>query len=123
MLLAMSAAVTGTAAVPGAQPAMGGDPDAFEFRLEQTESHRGLGVQGYVHNALPWRIANVRLRVDSLDPNGALIASASDWVPGNVTAGGRGFFYVAIEAPAPTYRVSVQAFDKIMRDPPAPQAP
>jgi hypothetical protein len=50
-----------------------------------------------------------------------LIASASGWVAGDVAAGGRGYFYVPVSAHAPTYRPSVQRFDKVMLD--APQAP
>jgi hypothetical protein len=89
--------------------------------LESWRRDRGLGVHGYVHNPLPWRITNVRLQVDSVDANGTLIASASGWVQGDVGARGRGYFYVPIAAPAPTYRASVQAFDKVIFE--APQAP
>ena len=117
LVFAMIASTIGTAIAP----ASAGDERAFAFRLEQTEGHRGVGVHGYVYNELPWRITNVRVQVDSVDANGTVIASASGWVVGDVAARGRAYFYVPISAPAPTYRASVQAFDKVMLD--APQAP
>jgi hypothetical protein len=93
----------------------------FRFDVAQTHSHRGLGVEGYVYNGLPSRISNVRLRVDSVDANGAVTASASGWVVGDVKAGGRGYFYVAVPAPANSYRATVQSFDKVATE--APQSP
>ena len=103
--------------------AIAGDESPFRFQFGQSQSHRGLAVEGYVYNALPWRITNVRLQVDSLDANGTPVASASGWVLGDVPAGGRGYFYVPVSAQAPTYRPSVQTFDKVMLEVPAPQAP
>jgi hypothetical protein len=82
-----------------------------------------LAVEGYVYNALPWRITNVRVQVDSIDANGALVASASGRVLGDLAAGGRGCFYVRISVQAATYRPSVQTFAKVMLEVPAPQAP
>ena len=104
----------------------GGDRDGgcpFRFELAQTDSHRGLGVEGYVYNGLPWRISNVRLRLESVDVNGAVTASASGWVIGDVKAGGRGYFYVAVSSPATTYRATVQSFDKVAVEAPRFEAP
>ena len=119
-VLGMIAATIGTATVPG-QTAIVGEQPPFEFQLEQTEGYRGLAVQGYVYNPLQWRITNVRVRVDSLDANGTLLASASGWVQGDVSARGRAYFYVPIATPAPAYRATVQTFDRVMLE--APQAP
>ena len=119
-VLAMIAAAIGTATMP-AETALAADQGPFEFELEQTEGYRGLAVHGHVYNPLQWRITNVRVRVDSLDLNGTLIASTSGWVQGDVGARDRGYFYVPIATPAPTYRASVQAYDKVMIE--APQAP
>ena len=112
-----------TPTTPRAETVLAADESPFGFQYEETRSHRGLGVEGYVSNALPWRITNVRLQVDSLDLNGSLIASASGWVVGDVPAHGRGYFYVRVAAPAATYRPSVQTFDRVMLEAPAPQAP
>ena len=123
LVLAVTIAMTiGMATTARAQTAIAGER-GFRFQFEQSEGPRGLAVEGYVYNPLPWRITNVRLQVDSIDANGALLASASGWVLGDVAAGGRGYFYVPVSAPAPTYRPSVQTFHKVMLEVPAPQAP
>ena len=123
VVLAMLAMTLGTATTGTAQTASDGDPGSFRFEFEQTESHRGLAVEGYVYSALPWRVTNVRLQIDSIDANGTPVASASGWVFGDVPARGRGYFYVPVSRHAGTYRASVQTFDKVMLEAPAPQAP
>ena len=123
MVGAIVATTIGTATVARTQTAIASDESAFTFQLEQTVSPRGVAVEGYVRNALPWRITNVRLQVDSIDANGTLIASAPGWVLGDVAAGGRGYFYVPVSAHAATYRASVQAFDRVALEAVAPQAP
>ncbi len=123
VVLATIAMTVGTATAAGAQTALASDESPFRFQFEQREGPRGLAVEGYIYNALPWRITNVRLQVDSIDVSGTLAASASGWVLGDVAAGGRGYFYVPVSAQAPTYRPSVQTFDKVMLEVPAPQAP
>ena len=95
--------------------------DGFRFEAEQTESHRGRAVAGWAYNDLPWRITNVRLRVDCLDDRGTVTESAMGWVLGDVSAGGRGYFYVPVSSPAPKVRVTVQSFDKVARE--VPEAP
>jgi hypothetical protein len=122
VVLATIVMTIGTATA-AAQTALAGDESPFRFEFEQSEGPRGLAVEGYVYNALPWRITNVRLQVDSIDASGTLVASASGWVLGDVAAGGRGYFYVPVSAQTPTYRPSVQTFDKVMLEVPAPQAP
>ena len=75
LLFAMTLATIAGAGVGNAETAT---PDApFRFELAETNGHRGLGVAGYVYNGLPWRITNVRLRVESVDPNGTVTASWS----------------------------------------------
>ena len=117
----MIAATIATGAVARAQAPTASGQSPFRFHFEESESHRDVAVEGYVYNTLPWRITNVRLLVDSIDSNRMLIASASGWVAGDVAAGGRGCFYVPVSAHAPTYRPTVQRFDKVILD--APQAP
>ena len=95
----------------------------FRFELAQADGPRGLGVEGYVYNGLPWRITNVRLRVDGVDANGTVTASVSGWVMGDVEAGGHGYFYVPVSSAAKTYRATVQSFDKIAIEAPRVEAP
>lgn len=125
MLVVMGIVATpiGTATVSTAQTAMASDQSAFGFQVEQTKNHRGVAVEGYVHNALPWRITNVRLPVDSIDADGTLMASASGWVLGDVAVGGRGYCYVPVSTPAARYRATIQRFDKVMLEPQALQSP
>jgi hypothetical protein len=123
LVLATIAMTIATATVATAQTAITSDERPFRFQFEQSNSPRGLAVEGYVYNTLPWRITNVRLQVDSIGADGTVVASALGWVLGDVAAGGRAFFYVPVSAQAPTYRPSVRTFDKVMLEVPAPQAP
>ena len=120
VVFATIAAILGAPTAARVQTAIAGDESPFQFQFAQSEGPRGLAVEGYVYNALPWRITNVRLQVDSLDGDGTLVASASGWVLGDVPARGRGYFYVPVSAPAATYRPTVQRFDKVMLEVQAP---
>ena len=111
LVIAMTLATIAGADVVRAETATADAP--FRLELAQANGARGLGVEGYVYNGLPWRITNVRVRVESVDANGMVTASASGWVIGDVKAGGRGYFYVPVSAPAKTYRGAVQSFDKV----------
>jgi hypothetical protein len=121
--LAMLGTTVGTTIIPATHTALAFEERAFSFQMEQTQGPRGVGVQGYVHNTLPWRITNVRVQVDSIDANATLVASASGWVLGDVAAGSHAYFYVPVSEPAAMYRARVQAFDKVRLETPTPQAP
>lgn len=122
-VFAMMATTIGTATSPSAQTAIAGDQTPFTFQFEKTASPRGVAIEGWVTSTLRARITNVRVQIDSMDANGALIASASGWVLGDVAGGGRGYFYVPISAQAATYRATVQRFDRVTAESPAPEAP
>ena len=95
-----------------AEPAQADSP--FRFELEQRGNpRRGLAVAGYLYSGLPWRITNVRLRVESVDSKGAVTAESHGWVLGDVVPGGRAYFYLPISWPAPTYRPVVESFDRV----------
>jgi hypothetical protein len=121
LLFAMTVTTIAGAGVATAEAATA--PAPFRFQLAQADGHRGLGVEGYVYNGLPWRITNVRLRVEGVDAKGTVTMSASGWVIGDVQAGGRGYFYVPVSAPANTYRATVLSFDKVAVEAPRVQAP
>lgn len=95
----------------------------FRFDLEEADSPRGKGVEGYIYNQSPWRITNVRLRVQSVDRNGTVTNESSGWVVGDVKAGGRSYFYVSVPAHAASYRATVQSFDKVGFEGSRPEAP
>jgi hypothetical protein len=121
LLFVMTLTTVASADSVNADPATADAP--FRFELAQADGHRAPGVEGYVYNGLPWRITNVRLRVEGFDANGTVTASASGWVMGNLQAGGRAYFYVPVSSPAMTYRATVQSFDKVAVEAPPVQAP
>jgi len=123
LLAAMTIATIAGSGAAMAQTPVADTQASFRFELDQTNGPRGLGVEGYVYNSLSSRITNVRLRVDSVDANGVVTASASGWVVGDVNAGGRGYFYVAVSSPATMYRAAVQSFDKVAVEAPHFEAP
>ena len=102
--------------VAHAQAPSHGEPEALRFEFAPTQSVRGRGVAGWAYNDSAWRLTNVRLRVESIDAGGAVQASASGWVQGDLRAGDRAYFYVAVPSHAPTYRVSVESFDRVARE-------
>ena len=111
-------------AVAKAQTSATDAQNPFRFELEEAQSpFRGRAVEGYVYNNLPWRITNVRLRVESVDPTGTVTGEAYGWVVGDVRAGGRGYFFVLVSSRAATYRATVQSFDKVALEAPKPEAP
>ena len=123
LVLAVVVTTVAGAVLSAAQPwAAEDERSQFRFEFAETESYRGLGVEGWIYNDLRWRVTNVRLRVDCVDANTAVNASGAGWVIGDVLAGGRGYFYVPIPSRAAAYRVSVQSFDKVSleRDTQAP---
>jgi len=105
------------------ETAIADEQGSFRFELAQVDGPRGLAVQGYLYNGLPWRITNVRLHVESVDENGTVTTSSPGWVVGDVGAGGRGWFYVPVSSPAATYHATVQSFDKVVLEPPRFEAP
>src|SRR5262245_50968902 len=63
-------------------------------------------VWGYVTNRSPYDFDRLRVLVDGLGPDGAILEQRLVWVPGLLGGGGRNYFEVAM-APAPVYRVRV----------------
>ena len=123
LVLGMVAAGVLPATVAKAQTMVTQSQSDFRFDLDEADSHRGKAVEGYVYNSSPWRITNVRLRVESVDGDGKVTNESSGWVVGDVKAGGRGYFYVPIPAHAASYRASVQSFDKVGLEGSRPEAP
>jgi hypothetical protein len=117
-------AVTGTHGAARAESPAAGAENPFRFELGEAENpHRGRAVEGYVYNELPWRITNVRLRVESVDSAGTVTGQNSGWVLGDVKAGGRGYFFVLVAPGAATYRASVESYDRVMLEAPRSEAP
>ena len=83
------------------------------FRIEWNAGERRGEpvVYGHVVNEWGMPARSVRLLVDALDPAGNVVGQKVTWVPGVLTPGTRAPFEAPAPAAAPTYRVSVFAFD------------
>jgi len=88
----------------------------FRFDLREITDHRGPAVEGYLYNGLRWRIGNVRVRIESLDPTGQVRGEAYGWALGDVSAGGRTFFVVPIGVRGAAYHATVDSFDRMSRE-------
>ena len=114
------AVLTAPCAAEAQQPAQ----NPFRFELEEAQNpFRGRAIEGYVYNNLPWRITNVRLRVESVDSAGGVTGETYGWVVGDVKAGGRGYFFVLVSSGAATYRATVESFNKVALEAPQLEAP
>ena len=72
-------------------------------------------VWGYVTNRSPYTFDRLRLLVDALGPDGAILGQRVVWAPGLLGGGGRTYFEAPM-VPAPTYRVRVFSYDRVETD-------
>jgi hypothetical protein len=112
--------VGGLVLAPGLDPVAGAAPELFTVQWEPHATGGVPAVQGYLENHSTMRVGDVRLRVDTVDERGAVVAECFGWVIGDVPAGGRGFFLIRVRVPGPSYRISVESYDAIA---PAGEAP
>src|SRR5262245_10946099 len=83
------------------------------FKVEvspQPVPRGGWAVEGYVNSTHPYRVNSVRVRVDVLDESGQVIHQAYGWVPGDIPAGGRAYFFVSVPQRGAAYRAQVLSF-------------
>jgi hypothetical protein len=82
------------------------------FKLDwQPAVRRGRPiVAGHILNDWGMPAASIQLLVDALDERGAVLGQRVEWLGTGLTPGMRAYFEVPAPAPAPTYRVSVYAF-------------
>src|SRR5262245_34037516 len=76
----------------------------------------GWAVEGYVNSTHPYRVNSVRVRVDVLDESGKVIHQAYGWVPGDIPAGGRAYFFVSVPTRGASYRAEVLSFYLVARE-------
>lgn len=94
------------------------DVDRY-FRVEwdpEAVPRGGWAVQGYVYSSHMYRVSGVRLRVEVLDSSGQVQHVAYGWVPGDVPAGGRAYFFVSVPSKGAAYRVKVLSFFLVSRE-------
>jgi hypothetical protein len=76
----------------------------------------GWAVQGYVISSHNYRVNGVRLQVEVLDSAGEVENRVFGWVPGDVPAGGRAYFFVSVPKRGAAYRVKVLSFFLVSRE-------
>jgi hypothetical protein len=89
------------------------------FRVEwdpEAVPRGGWAVQGYVYSSHLYRVSGVRLRVEVLDASGQVVHVAYGWVPGDVPAGGRAYFFVSVPNRGAAYRVKVLSYFLVSRE-------
>ena len=87
-----------------------------------TETWSRPALTGFVYNDSTFRIGSVRLRVEALDGANQVLSEALSWAYVDVPARGRGAFRVARPRQGETFRITVESFVLIAREPP-PQSP
>jgi hypothetical protein len=70
-------------------------------------------LSGYVESALGEPVKQVQLLAQALDASGNVIGQRLQWMPEVIPALGRTYFEVPKMPPAPQYRVTVWAYDRI----------
>jgi hypothetical protein len=92
----------------------GGSPAPW-FRVTWNEHRYGpvLKVEGYVQNASPFRVTNVRLEIDGVDGGGRSVARMFGWTFGDIAPGDRGYFTAAAIPGATAYQITVASFDVV----------
>ena len=84
----------------------------FQVEWETAQTKKGSPlIAGYVQNTRGGGVANIRLRVDTLDAQGQVIATTTALAPGYVGGFSRAYFEVPIEKTGIGYRVSVIGWD------------
>ncbi len=95
-----------------------GDIDRY-FKVEvapEAVPRGGWAVEGYVYSTHNYRVNGVRLRVEVLDGEGTVIHQVYGWVPGDVPAGGRAYFFVSVPGRGAAYRARVLSFYLVARE-------
>jgi hypothetical protein len=86
--------------------------DRFRVEWQTAQTKKGSPlIAGYVQNTRGGGVANVRLRVDTLDAQGQVIGTATALAPGYVGGFSRTYFEVPIEKTGIGYRVSIISWD------------
>lgn len=68
-------------------------------------------IQAFVHNDSPYRVSDVRLRVEGLDADNHSVGQRSAWALGDIASGGDTSFVIESMPGAMTYRIMVISFD------------
>ena len=70
-------------------------------------------IQASVHNDSPYRVTDVRLRVEGLDADNHPVGRRNAWALGDIAPGGDTAFVVESMPGAVNYRITVISFDLV----------
>ena len=93
-----------------------GSQRAALFRISWTAEPGRNGerrLHGYVESTLGEPANRVQLLAQALDASGNVIGQRLEWLPEMIPALGRAYFEIRKMPPAPQYRVTVWAYDRI----------
>lgn len=82
----------------------------FRVQWDTAPAAGGVAVSGSVTNVGNGPAHRMQVAVERLDAGGAVVGSTTAWVPGDISAGQRGYFTARVPAAA-AYRVRILAFD------------
>ncbi|HSF06145.1 MAG TPA: hypothetical protein VLG10_10185 [Methylomirabilota bacterium] len=92
-------------------PLVGGWEQFFKVDWQLGERGQQRIVWGHLLNDWGMPAAKIQLLVEGVDASGGVVGQTVAWFGPTLTPGTRGYFEVPVPWPAPTYRVSVFAFD------------
>ena len=83
------------------------------FKLDWVATQQGgrPAVAGHVLNDWGFGARRIRLLVDELDAQGAIVWQTISWLGFDLPPGSRAPFIIAVRHPTPNYRVRVFSFD------------
>jgi hypothetical protein len=91
------------------QPANGWFRVSWQPRLDTLSST----IEGRVYNDSPFRVTDVRLKVEGLNGDSRPVGQRFTWAYGDIVPGGQTAFLVEAMPRAVTYRVTVSSFDLV----------
>ena len=119
VLLALALVAAGCAPAVGPsgplEPLVVGTEQHMTIEWQVEPRDQATVVWGYVNNKSPYTFDRLRLLVDALGPDGAILGQRVVWAPGLLGGGGRTYFEVPM-GPAPAYRVRVFSYDRVESD-------
>ena len=84
----------------------------FQVEWKRAQTTKGTPlIAGYVQNTRGGGVANVRMKVETLDAQGQVIGAATALAPGYLGGFSRAYFEVPLETAGVGYRVSVASWD------------
>lgn len=94
-------------------------PSSFRVEWARRTGFWRPAVEGYVYNESEYRVGNVKLRITVLDDAGKPLGEKTGWVYGAIDARDRAHFVVPLPESGQTYKIAVDSFDLLARQPQA----